>query len=489
MKQWSKNMFRRTKIVATVGPSSDNSSLLHDFIDFGVEAFRINMSHGDYPSMQNRIENLRNYQRKLQKEITIFADLQGPKMRLGDFVDAQVYLDIGDSITLDLDCDSAAGTKERVWMDCAGLVDSVQSGSILLLDDGKMHLQVQYKTATSIVCTVLTQGVLASRKGISLQGGGLKTEVFTAKDKQDLQQACAWGVDFVAVSFPACHQDILTVRQYLDDIDPSVGIIAKIERKDAIENLNDIIKVADVVMVARGDLALEVGDAEVPILQKHIIKSARSFSKPVIVATHMMESMITSPKPTRAEVSDVANAILDGADAVMLSAETACGEYPFAVIEHVDAICRRIEQHPRMQGSGMHEGLPVVSTRQAVAHMAMGLANNLDLRCVVSLTISGTMPCWLSRICSGIPIYAFAKDARVRAKMLLLRDVFPISFTKDLPKYGPEILQSVVATLLDEQKIDHGESFLFIHGEGDSHQPISDILCVHRVQQAQEYAL
>ena len=480
-------MFRRTKIVATVGPSSDQGDLLGDFIRAGVEVYRINMSHGTHADMQARIGALRERQQALSKEIAIFVDLQGPKMRLGDFVDGAVSLQEGATFCLDLDCPPHAGTSESVSMDCPGLIASVVPGRILLCDDGKMHLEVIAKSDRVIRCKVLTDGILASRKGISLQGGGLKTQAFTDKDHKDLLQACTWGVDYVALSFPACAADIIHVRTILADIDPTIGIIAKIERKDAIDNLDAIIQSADVIMVARGDLALEVGDAEVPILQKHIIKSARMASKPVIVATHMMESMISCPKPTRAEVSDVANAILDGADAVMLSAETACGDYPLAVVNHVDAICRRIEQHPKMQGSGLHEGLSVVSSRQAVAQMAMGLANNLSVRCVVSLTLSGTMPCWLSRICSGIPIYAFARDKRVRAKMLLLRDVFPIDFADDLPKFGAEILKAVVATLLEQGKISPDEHVIFVHGEGQSHRPVSDMLCVHKVQGVEEY--
>ena len=480
-------MYRRTKIVATLGPNADRDNVLSGFVDQGVNVFRFNMSHGDHPTIRRRMQRLRDIAKAKRKEIAIFADLQGPKMRLGRFINDQVKLNVGDTFTLDLQMPPDGGTSSAVWMDCDGLIDSVQPGSILLLDDGKMHFQVCEVSTHSITCKVLTDGSLASRKGISLQGGGLQAQVFTEKDSEDLAVALSLGVDFIALSFPAKAEDISSLRVLIDKVDPSVGIIAKIERKEAIDNLSDIIRVSDVIMVARGDLALEVGDAEVPILQKHIISVSRSLAKPVIVATHMMESMIASPTPTRAEVSDVANAILDGADAVMLSAETACGDYPLAVIEHVDAVCRRIEAHPTMQGRSIYEGLPVVSTRQAVAHMAMGLANNVVIRCVVALTKTGTMPCWLSRICSGIPIYALTSDQRVRAKMLLLRDVYPLVVEKGVIEEGGTLLQNVVSVLLQKQKIQEHESFIFMHGEGDSLAPISDMLCVHKVQAAKEY--
>lgn len=480
-------MYRRTKIVATLGPNADQENILSGFVERGVDVFRFNMSHGDHDTIKRRMHALRDIAKRAKKDIAIFADLQGPKMRLGRFLNDQVRFKAGDTFTLDLQMPSDGGTSSAVWMDCDGLIDSVKPGSILLLDDGKMHLQVTKVTEHAVICLVLTEGVLASRKGISIQGGGLQAQVFTKKDHDDLEVALKLGVDFIALSFPATRDDIVSLRTLIDKVDPSVGIIAKIERKEAIDNLPAIIKASDVIMVARGDLALEVGDAEVPILQKHIINTARNLAKPVIVATHMMESMIVSPTPTRAEVSDVANAILDGADAVMLSAETACGEYPLAVIDHVDAVCRRIEAHPIMQGRNIHEGLPVVSTRQAVAHMAMGLANHITIRCVVALTKTGTMPCWLSRICSGIPIYAFTHDERVGAKMLLLREVYPIILKRDITQEGGELLPIVVRVLLEQQKIKAQEHFIFMHGEGDSLAPISDMLCVHKVQSEKEY--
>ncbi len=480
-------MLRRTKIVVTLGPSTDDEQVLHQLLEAGVDAFRINMSHGNLDQSCHRIRMARNAREALGKEVAIFADLQGPKMRLGCFVDQKVTLNEGDTFILDLDCPKDAGTEKSVWFDCEALIQGSTTGTVLLLDDGKMHLKVTACTDRKIYTTVLTEGVLSDRKGINISGGGVHMAAFTSKDQDDARKSCEIGVDYIAVSFPASADDLLAVRQFVDGIDPSVGLIAKIERKDAMDCLNDIIAVSDMVMVARGDLALEVGDAEVPVLQKYIIKKGNEMAKPVIVATHMMESMITSPMPTRAEVSDVANAILDGTDAVMLSAETACGDHPIAVVKHVDAICKRIEQHPNMHRPSYIERYDYVSSRQAVAYAAVSLANTLDVKCIVALTLTGTSPCWLSRICSGIPIYAFTQSSRVRAKMALFRDVYPTRFLDESEMADVRPLVAVVKKLWEEKIVLEGDMVLMIHGEGASMQPVSDLLHIHKIQKMEAY--
>ena len=456
---------RRTKIVATLGPATDDPDMLMQLLQKGVDAVRLNYSHGDREGHAHRVHMVRHAQRTLNKDVAIFADLQGPKMRLGHFVNAEVQLSVGDVFALDLSCPLGSGDNHRVWFDYPGLIESVEPGSILLLDDGKLRFQVETISKTAIHCRVETAGVLKGRKGISVVGGGVSADCLTRKDHDDLKHACSLDVDLIALSFPASADDVHQARRAIAKENSQIGIIAKIERKDAIDNLDGIIEACDVVMVARGDLALEAGDFEVPVLQKHIIKKGRAYATPVIVATHMMESMVSSPTPTRAEVSDVANAVLDGADAVMLSAETAAGEYPIEVVEKVDSICRRIEMHPHMQASTFHNKQTYQQIDEAIAYSAMYLANHMSVTAVVALTESGRTPSMMSRVRSGIPIYALSRFAKSRAKMAFMRDVYPVPFDLATVPSSHHFLKTVVQYLLDVGVLTQQDVFLLTHGE------------------------
>ena len=374
---------RRTKIVVTLGPATDQYATLRAILQ-QADAVRLNFSHGYFQDHARRVAEVRAVAQDLGRDIAVFADLQGPKIRVGRFADEQgVYLQEGQTFCLDLDCDPSSGTVDRVWFDYPGLLNDIAGRQQieLLLDDGKIRLLVETMTDSAFHCRVLSGGVLTHRKGLSVLGGGICAPMLTEKDLEDLERACQMDVDMIALSFPASGEDILRARELIDAHDSSIGIIAKIERKEAIDNLDDIIHHADVVMVARGDLALEVGEEEVPVLQKYIVKQGRLKETPVIVATQMMESMIFSATPPRA-VSDVANAVLDGADCVMLSAETATGKYPEQVVSKVASVCKRIEKHSLMQHSNYQDKLTYHAMDEAVAYSAMHLANRMQVSAI-----------------------------------------------------------------------------------------------------------
>ncbi len=427
-------LVRRTKIIATLGPATDDPTILEDLISAGVNIVRLNFSHGTQAAHQKRMELVRQIADQHQKVIGILVDLQGPKIRVSGFKDKEVLLKTDDVFVLDAELDSQSGTKERVGIDYKRLPHDVVPNDILLLDDGRLRLKVERVNPPQIFCRVLVGGILSSYKGINRQGGGLSAPALTEKDKIDMQFALKMGVDFIAISFPRNAADILYARQLLEQMaggekNTGIGIIAKIERTEAVVAMDEIIEASDGVMVARGDLAVEIGDAEVPLVQKSIIESARRLYKPVIIATQMMESMINNSVPTRAEVSDVANAVLDHADAVMLSAETASGHYPVTVVESMSRICQRVEQSPNLVTLN-NQSLVMRFNRidEAIAMATMYTANHLDIKAIVALTESGMTPLWMSRIRTAIPIYGLSRDARTLGKMALYRGVFPVPF-------------------------------------------------------------
>ncbi len=337
---------RRTKIVATLGPASDNAEVLSQMIEKGVDVVRINFSHGEAGEQEERINRVREIANQVGKEVAILADLQGPKIRIAKFKNRQILLVKGQEFVLDASLPSHAGDEKSVGIDYKELPNDVCTGDTLLLDDGRLVLQVERVSPPQIFTRVEVGGLLSNNKGINRRGGGLSAKALTPKDEQDIQTACKLNVDYIAVSFPRTADDIKEARELINAAGGNCGIIAKIERQEAVNAIDDIILASDGVMVARGDLAVEIGDAQVPGVQKHIIHRSRTLDRPVITATQMMESMINNTIPTRAEVSDVANAILDGTDAVMLSAETAVGSYPVEVIETVNRICQEAEKHP-----------------------------------------------------------------------------------------------------------------------------------------------
>ena len=417
-------MQRATKIVATLGPASSDPQTLSGLVAAGIDVVRLNFSHGTADDHRNRLDALRHASSAHGRTVSVMGDLQGPKIRIGKFASGKVNLAAGQEFTLDVDCKS--GDEQRVGLDYPELVGDVGPRDVLLLDDGRIVMDVERVEHHRIHCRVRHGGELSNNKGINRQGGGLSAPALTQKDMEDIKTAAALNVDYVAVSFPKSGADMQLARLLLQAAGSNAMVVAKIERVEAVANLEEILAASDGVMVARGDLAVEVGDAAVPALQKRIIRAAREHNKFAITATQMMESMIHSPVPTRAEVSDVANAVLDGTDAVMLSAETASGEYPVQTVEAMVRICVEAEKSAEL--SLDRHFLDRVFTRidQSISMAALFTAFHLKVKAIAALTESGSTALWMSRLNCGVPIYAITPQIRTRYRVGIFRGVTPV---------------------------------------------------------------
>ncbi|MCD6671586.1 MAG: pyruvate kinase [Burkholderiaceae bacterium] len=418
---------RATKIVATLGPASSSPEVLERMLRAGVNVVRVNFSHGTAEEHSAVVASVREIAVRIGQSVGVLADLQGPKIRIGKFADGKIQLEVGDHFVFDIDCE--LGNQQRVGLDYPELVNDVSVGDTLLLNDGRVTMRVDRVDARTIECTVLQGGTLSNRKGINRQGGGLSAPALTSKDMEDIKTAVRFEADFIAVSFPKNAADMYMARELVRAAGARALMIAKIERYEAIGNLKEILEASDGIMVARGDLAVEVGDAAVPALQKRMIRMAKDLNKVTITATQMMESMIESPVPTRAEVSDVANAVLDGTDAVMLSAETAAGRYPVETIEAMARVCVEADRSERHALSAEIPDGTFTRIDQAIAMSALFVAHHMKVKAVVSLTQSGSTALWMSRIDSGVPIYALTPEERSRRRMCLYREVHPIVMT------------------------------------------------------------
>jgi pyruvate kinase len=424
------NVFRRTKIIATLGPASESPEVLEKLIRAGADVVRLNFSHGTADEHRARAERVRAIAKRLNRHVGILADLQGPKIRIARFKDhGKIMLEVGQKFDLDTSFPPDQGDDTQVGCSYEALPRDVKTGDVLLLNDGLIVMKVDAVVGTRVKCTVTVGGVLSNHKGINKQGGGLSAPALTEKDKQDLKTAVDIGADYLAISFPRSREDMEEARQMLKDLGSDMGLVAKVERAEAIleGTIEGIVEASDVIMVARGDLGVEIGDARLPHVQKHLIRLARTYNKVAITATQMMESMINNPVPTRAEVSDVANAVFDGTDAVMLSAETASGDYPDLAVKAMAQICLEAEKYPREKSKHrLHERFQKID--ETVALSAMYAANHLEVRAIGSLTETGSTPLWMSRISSGMPIYALTPHEKTCRRVTLYRGVYPISF-------------------------------------------------------------
>jgi len=419
---------RRTKIIATLGPATNDAKMLDKIIDAGVDVVRINFSHGSSEGHIEIVERLRNRARAHGRQVGVLADLQGPKIRIERFTDGKVDLQEGENFALDTAHDAKAGNKDIVGMAYKSLPDDVKRGDTLLLDDGRIVLWVDSVEGTRVNCRVVVGGILSDRKGLNRQGGGLSAKALTEKDKEDIITAVKMKCDYVAISFPRSAADVEEARELVTQAGGQADIISKIERADALENIDEIIQASDAIMIARGDLGVEIGDAALPPVQKRLIRQGRASNRIVITATQMMESMIENAIPTRAEVFDVANAVLDGTDAVMLSAETASGRYPDKAIAAMDRICVEAEKQREVMQSDHRINKTFQRIDEAIAMSAMYTANHLKVKAIAALTESGSTTRWMSRISSGIPIYALTSYVETRRKVTLYRGVYPVSF-------------------------------------------------------------
>lgn len=454
---------RRTKIVATIGPASSSPEVLEKMILAGMDVARLNFSHGTEADHLDRVKTIRSIAKRLGRTVGILGDLQGPKIRVGKFQEGKVLLKAGENFILDAEC--TLGNQERVGLDYRELPGDVGSGDTLLLDDGKIELEVVKVVGQEVHTKVIEGGWLSNNKGINRRGGGLTAPALTDKDREDIRLAARMEVDYLAVSFPRSGEDVELARRLLHEAGGRALIQSKIERAEAIDALEEIVAASDSIMVARGDLAVEVGDAAVPAMQKRMIRIARQMNKTVITATQMMESMITSPVPTRAEVSDVANAVLDGSDAVMLSAESAAGQYPVQAIAAMARVCCEAEKQDMQETPLVRLSTdPTDRVEKAVARSVVFTSRHLDVKAIAALTQSGNTALFISRADLPVPIYAMTPVVETQQKVTLFRGVHPIAFTHDLG--NPEkVIAEAEAKLLSLNAVKPGDLILLTIGE------------------------
>ncbi|HEX4917781.1 MAG TPA: pyruvate kinase [Limnobacter sp.] len=455
-------MPRQTKIVATLGPASTDPAVLERMIAAGMNVVRVNFSHGTAEEHIGRVNTVRDIAARLGRDVAVMADLQGPKIRIGQFANGSTTLQNGQPFILEAQC--ASGDDTRVGLDYPELVNDVKAGDTLLLDDGKIVLKVKKVTAGQIHCETEVGGVLKNRKGINKLGGGLSAPALTSKDMEDIRTAVAFEADYIAVSFPKSGADMYMARELTRAAGGHAFMIAKIERTEALANLDDLIRSCDGIMVARGDLAVEIGDAAVPAAQKRLIRAAREANKLTITATQMMESMIESPVPTRAEVSDVANAVLDGTDAVMLSAETAAGKYPVETICAMARTCVEAEKSAPVNLDTDFLNRKFKRVDQSIAMAALFTAHHLDVKAIAALTQSGSTALWMSRLNSGVPIFALTPEEKTRRRLSMYRDVRTV-----MMQYETEDRELLLAkseqALLDAKVVEVGDLIVITIGE------------------------
>lgn len=458
---------RRTKIVATLGPASDRDGVLEGMLRAGVDVVRLNFSHGSADDHRRRLIEVREISQRLGRCVAVLADLQGPKIRIARFKDNAVVLGEGQPFVLDMLLDSDAGDITRVGCDYKTLADDVIVGDRLLLDDGRLVLEVSAIEGQEIHTRVVVGGKLSNNKGINKQGGGLSAAALTEKDKRDIKTAIEIGVDYLAVSFPRSAADMQEARKLLGEAGKEIGLVAKIERAEAVaddEILDGIIKASEAVMVARGDLGVEIGDAQLIGVQKRMIKRARSLNRAVITATQMMESMISAPLPTRAEVFDVANAVLDGTDAVMLSAETAAGDFPVETVKAMDRLCLGAERERSAQESGHRIHQDFLQVDETVALSAMYAANHLaGVAAIACMTSSGFTALIASRIHSGLPIIGLAQSEISQRRMALYRGVVSLAFDTTSMK-AEELNDKAIELLVSKGIVSQNDHVILTRG-------------------------
>ena len=476
---------RRTKIVATIGPGTESEEMLGQLMSAGVNVFRLNFSHGSASHHAAVAGRIRRQALLTGSQVGILADLQGPKIRIASFAAGSVELRTGQAFRLDLALGENEGDASAVGLDYRALPGSVAAGDTLLLDDGRLRMRVTEVSADAVTCAVTQGGRLGSRKGINRLGGGLAAPALTAKDKADIDRLVEVKPDFVAVSFVSTAEDIHLTRELLGRHGLQPAIIAKIERAEVVadlDTLNGIMKASFGIMVARGDLGVEVGDAELIGLQKDLISRARKMDRVVITATQMMESMISNPMPTRAEVFDVANAVLDGTDAVMLSAETAVGQYPVEVVQAMAEAALGAERHPVARTSRYRVDRQFESAQEAIAMSAIYAANHYPrVRGIACLTESGTTPLLMSRLSSGLPIFALSHNHATLQRLSLCRGVVPLYF-EARPGEPEQAEQDAIHFLRQQRQLAAGDAVLLTRGSVMGQPGSTDIMKILAVE-------
>ncbi|WP_395243050.1 pyruvate kinase [Agromyces sp. MMS24-K17] len=466
---------RRAKIVATLGPATSSYEQIRAIIDAGVDVTRMNLSHGSYDVHEGVYQNVRKAASDSGRAIGVLVDLQGPKIRLGKFEGGPYELAEGDIFKITTE--DIVGTKEIVGTTFKGLPQDVKPGDFLLIDDGKVRVEVLETDGVVVTTKVVVAGPVSNNKGINLPGVAVNVPALSEKDEADLRWGLELGADLIALSFVRNAEDIVRVHEIMDEVGRRVPVIAKIEKPQAVDHLEEIIEAFDAIMVARGDLGVELPLEAVPIVQKQAIEIARRLAKPVIVATQMLESMTHSPVPTRAETSDVANAILDGADAVMLSGETSVGEYPVVTVQTMARIVESTEQH------GL-DRVPKLGTKPrtqsgAITAAAVDIADFVDAKYLCVFTESGESVRRMTRLRSAIPILAFTPDQAIRRRMSLFWGVE--SFVVDRVTHTDQMVGQVDEVIVKSGRAVDGETVIIISGSPPGIPGTTNDVRVHKV--------
>lgn len=479
---------RRTKIIATLGPATDKPGTIDRLLDAGVDLFRLNYSHQTHADHARRMQEIRECTAARGREAGVIADLQGPKIRLERFGNDKIILRDSTTFVIDTKLDSGAGDESHVGVSYKELPKDVKVGDTLLVDDGRIVLRVKDVSPHEVTCEVELGGELSGNKGLNRLGGGLSASALTEKDKRDMEHAAGLEVDYIAVSFPRFAEDIHTAREMLKSMGSNAHIIAKIERAEALNNIEELIEASDAIMIARGDLGVEIGDAALPPTQKRLIKMARDMDCAVITATQMMESMIEHPMPSRAEVFDVANAVLDGTDAVMLSAETSIGKYPEKTVAAMSRICAETEKQRLVRVSDHRINQRFERIDEAIAMSTMYAANHIGARAIAALTETGSTCVWMSRISSGIPIFAFTRHVGTQRKVKLYRGVYPVGF--DITHTDPlEANKEMIEILMARGVVKNGDTVIITKGDLRGARGGTNNMKIIRVGEALEHTI
>jgi pyruvate kinase len=472
--------FRHTKIVATVGPACSGAAELNALMSAGADVFRLNFSHGELEEKALLVERIRQLSRERQRAVSILGDLQGPKIRVGQLEGGSLQLFQGEEVWIT--SEELLGRENLIPTGYQDLPNDVRPGDRILLDDGLLELRVEQVLPPRVGCRVVVGGQLKDRKGINLPGVAISAPALTDKDRQDLAFCIEHGVDFVALSFVRHARDVEELKQLLLQSRSDLGIIAKIEKPEAVENFDAILAVSDGIMVARGDLGVEINPEKVPLIQKQIIRKCNQAGKPVITATQMLESMVTNPRPTRAETSDVANAILDGTDAVMLSAETAAGKYPTEAVALMERVALDVESDPTLR-ERVFTALPEISgwrsLPEAISQAACRVAENLGAAAILAFTQTGKTAALVSKYRPRVPIYAVTPSQKVRRRLALYHGVR--SLRVDIVGTTEAQIEAVEAAVLEAGLLKRGDVVVITMGSPVSAPGTTNLLKVHRL--------
>jgi pyruvate kinase len=469
---------RKVKIVCTIGPASSKYNVLRSLAEFGMSVARLNFSHGDYESHGANLDLVRLAEEELGRPIATMLDTKGPEIRTGKLEGGgPVFLEGGQTFVLTTD--ECSGNAERVSISYKDLPKEVSPGQEIFIDDGSIHLRVVEISKNDVVCTVIVGGELGEKKGVNVPGAHLSVPALTTKDKEDIRWGIERNMDYVAVSFVRTRDDIMNVRKTMEELGGSMKVIAKIETKESVNNLEEIVQVVDGVMVARGDLGVEMPTEDVPIVQKRIIDLSRAEGKPVIVATQMLDSMIRNPRPTRAEASDVANAVLDGADAVMLSGETASGKYPAEAVKTMSTIVLRAEQEMRLWQRPATVPIRTSTVPDAVSHASVSIAEGMKAKAIISLTSSGSTARMVSKYRPLCPVIGITPSSRTWRELSLVWGVYPIY--KEDSSSVDEAVESSFSAALDEGLIEEGDMVVVTAGVPVGIPGTTNMVQVHTV--------